>query len=78
MFMAFSFLLFLAFISLAKASGHTSANSEGREMNLYRRCQVLSGQSDVNISLSFLLIQLPRVFANTTQNYSGAELHRVR
>lgn len=35
-FMAFSFLLSLAFINLAKASGHTKscANAEARELNL--------------------------------------------
>ena len=33
-FMAFSFPLFLGFVSLAKASGDTSANSEARGMNM--------------------------------------------
>jgi len=54
------------------ASGTTVLLIGGK--NIYLRLSV-SGECDKNVSVWETLVkELPRVFANTTQNYSGAEL----
>ncbi|XP_015777403.1 PREDICTED: fibroblast growth factor receptor 4-like isoform X16 [Acropora digitifera] len=58
------------------ASGTTVLLIGGK--NIYLRLSV-SGKCDNKASVWETLVkELPRVFANTTQNYSGAELLRVR
>ncbi|XP_044180706.1 fibroblast growth factor receptor 3-like [Acropora millepora] len=60
---------------VGRASGTTVLLIGGK--NIYLRLSVI-GECDKNISVWDALVkELPRVFANTTQNYSGAELLRL-
>ncbi|XP_015751955.1 PREDICTED: fibroblast growth factor receptor 2-like isoform X3 [Acropora digitifera] len=61
---------------VGRASGTTVLLIGGK--NIYLRLSV-SGECDKNVSVWEALVkELPRVFANTSQNYSGAELLNSR